>query len=266
MEQSIKLLHPRRPAGRIRAAVFDFDGTISTLRCGWEQVMGPLMLEVLSPGGAPDDALRAEIAQYIDASTGIATIYQMEWLAAQAEQRCGVRRDPWEYKEEYTRRLATAIAHKKQALANGTAAPEDYRIAGAAAFLQALQDRSIALYLASGTDHDDVVEEAALLGVKDDFKRIAGAPKRLAACSKEAVLRDLFEKEGFAGEELLVVGDGKVEITLGRQAGACTLGAATDEANRSGWNAVKEARLAQAGADAIVGDFTDLPALLAWLD
>ena len=28
-----------RPQGTIRAAVFDFDGTFSTLRCGWEKVM-----------------------------------------------------------------------------------------------------------------------------------------------------------------------------------------------------------------------------------
>lgn len=32
----------------IKAAVFDFDGTISTLRCGWEEVMEPLMLECIS--------------------------------------------------------------------------------------------------------------------------------------------------------------------------------------------------------------------------
>ena len=27
--------------------LFDFDGTISTLRCGWEKVMKPLMLEMI---------------------------------------------------------------------------------------------------------------------------------------------------------------------------------------------------------------------------
>ena len=29
------------------AVLFDFDGTISTLRCGWEKVMGPLFEEIL---------------------------------------------------------------------------------------------------------------------------------------------------------------------------------------------------------------------------
>ena len=30
----------------IKAVLFDFDGTISTLRYGWEKVMEPLMLEI----------------------------------------------------------------------------------------------------------------------------------------------------------------------------------------------------------------------------
>lgn len=267
MLQNFEIINQsHRPAGRIRAAVFDFDGTISTLRCGWEQVMGPMMLEFLSEGAAPDDALRAEVDRYIDESTGIQTIYQMQWLADNAARRCGVRRDPWWYKEEYNRRLTAAIAHKKQALAAGKAQPEDERIAGAKAFLDALKDRGVALCLASGTDHEDVLREAELLGVKDDFTLIAGAPAHQAACSKEAVLKQLFTQAHFSGEELLVVGDGKVEIALGNQAGAFTLGAATDEARRCGLNPVKRARLVNAGADAIVGDFTVLDAILRWMD
>ncbi|MBQ6266750.1 MAG: HAD family hydrolase [Clostridia bacterium] len=267
MKQSIEILHPaHRPAGRIRAAVFDFDGTISTLRCGWEQVMGPMMIEFLSGGKEAPAALQEEVMQYIDESTGIQTIYQMQWLAEKAETLCGVRRDPWWYKAEYQRRLEIAIAHKKQALADGDAQPEDYRIAGAAELLNAFRERNIALYLASGTDHDDVLHEAQLLGVRDLFTLIAGAPPHQAACSKEAVLRQLFTQAHFSCDELLVVGDGKVEIALGCKAGAFTLGAATDEVHRSGWNPVKRARLLQAGADAIVGDFADLDSILRWLD
>ena len=41
---------------RITTAVFDFDGTLSTLRCGWEEVMGPLMVEYIS-GGEPDETV-----------------------------------------------------------------------------------------------------------------------------------------------------------------------------------------------------------------
>ena len=39
---------------KIKAVLCDFDGTFSTLRCGWEGVMRKLMLKVLSNG--KDDA------------------------------------------------------------------------------------------------------------------------------------------------------------------------------------------------------------------
>ena len=55
----------------IKAAVFDFDGTISTLRCGWEEVMEPLMLECISGEKKASDELVREVRDYIDRSAGI---------------------------------------------------------------------------------------------------------------------------------------------------------------------------------------------------
>ncbi len=247
----------------ISVAVFDFDGTISTLRCGWENVMRPLMLECIAGGGEPSAALKEKVDRYIDESTGIQTVYQMEWLAAEVAAAGGPQRDKWWYKEEYNRRLTAYIAAKKNALAAGAAPPESCRIAGAAQFLRALKNAGVELYLASGTDHADVCEEARLVGVYDLFTEVRGAPAHAAACSKEAVLRLLFEEKGLAGGNVLVVGDGKVEIALGHAHGAYTLGAATNEAARRGVNPVKRRRLIAAGADAIVGDFTCTEALTA---
>lgn len=254
-----------RPSGEIRFAVFDFDGTISALRCGWEKIMLPLMLECMSPGAEPSEALREEAERYIDESTGIQTIYQMQWLAERVNELTGVMRPAQWYKDEYLRRLALSIAHKKQALADGSEPPENYLIAGSAEFLKALAERGITLYLASGTDHKDVVYEAELLGVKDYFAGIYGAPKDRADCSKEAVLRMLLEEKNISGRQLLVAGDGKVEIALGKQNGAFALGAATDEEKLHGVNPVKYSRLLKAGADAITGDFIEKEEILKTL-
>ena len=59
------------------------------------------------------------------------------------------------------------------------------------------------------------------------------------------------------GDQLAVVGDDKVEIAIGRENGARTLGVASDERALTGINPLKRTRLVRAGADAIVGDFTD---------
>lgn len=253
------------PAGTIKAAVFDFDGTISTLRCGWEKVMQPLMLEYISPDKEPVQELIDEVDRYIDESTGIQTVYQMQWLADRVEQATGVKRDAWWYKDEYNRRLMLSVQQKKQALEEGKADPEQYLVAGSIEFVKALNERGIALYLASGTDHCDVVKEATILGAAELFTEIKGAPEHQATCSKEAVLKMLFTEKQFNGEELLVVGDGKVEIALGKANGSYALGAATDEVNRCGVNDVKRTRLVNAGADAITGDFTQVDEILTWL-
>lgn len=264
----MEILNPHRPpADKLRAAVFDFDGTISTLRQGWEQVMRPLMREYLDPDGK-DPAIAARIDRYIDESTGIQTVYQMEWLRKQvtALGKSAEARDVWWYKDEYNRRLMEQVSRRVASLEDGRRNPEDYLIAGSREFIRSLAERQIALYVASGTDDADVVHEVQVLGLMDYFSGIAGTPYRKTDSSKEQVIQNLLEKEHLRGGSLLVVGDGKVEIRLGSEAGARTLGAATDEEQRRGVNPVKRQRLVNAGADAIVGDFEELDEILAWLN
>jgi len=79
------------------------------------------------------------------------------------------------------------------------------------------------------------------------------------------VLRRLIGDYRLQGNELAVIGDGKVEIALGREVGAITLGIASDEENRTGINMVKRERLIKAGAHAIVGDFIDRDLILSWM-
>ena len=257
-QTGLEILHPDRlPGGRVQAAIFDFDGTFSTLRCGWEEVMRPMMLEYIG-GGQADDALRRRVDEYIDQSTGIQTVYQMRWLAEQVDAANGG--DPQRVLFRSQR-----VGERIRRLESGEDRPEQYLIAGAVDFLHMLREAGVDVYLASGTDHRDVLREAGILGVADCFSEIRGAPERAAACSKEAVLRLLLEEKKLAGDRLLVVGDGKVEIALGAACGAYALGAATDETALRGVNPVKRERLVKAGADAIVGDFTCLDALKQWL-
>jgi phosphoglycolate phosphatase-like HAD superfamily hydrolase len=258
----MEILKPVKPA-RIKAALFDFDGTLSTLRCGWEQVMRPLMIEMI---GSNDVALAEEVDKYIDESTGIQTAHQMEWLRAKAIERksknvLGV----WEYKDEYNRRLARAIKDRLEALESGTSVPADFMIAGSREFLSSLNERGVKLYLASGTDHCDMSREAELLGLSKFFSLILGAPEREKACSKEAVMRRLIEKESLCANELAVIGDGKVEIALAAESGSYPIGVASDEVVRRGVSKAKRNRLAKAGASVIIGDFLELDDLLELL-
>lgn len=92
------------PRGRITHALFDFDGTISLIRSGWEEVMQELMEQMISGSRLPaTPALRREISRYIDESTGVLTIEQMRWLEA-AVRRWKLNPEvlsPGEYKRIY---------------------------------------------------------------------------------------------------------------------------------------------------------------------
>ena len=246
----------------VRAILFDFDGTISTLRCGWEPVMADLMRGLLN-----DPAMDAAIDDYISESTGIQTIHQMKWLSEQLKYKSPDQPapDPWALKDEYNRHLMRMVSERTHALQSGALNPDDCLVPGARDMLQTLYSLGVKLYVASGTDDADVKREAQLLRLKDFFTRIEGAPPRSESCSKEKVIADLMRKEHLAGDAFAVVGDGKVEIALGHQAGARTLGIASDEINRQGINPQKAARLKQAGADLVLGDFTQTIQILTCL-
>lgn len=256
------------PITPVKAVLFDFDGTISTLRYGWEKVMRAMMLEMIPGGREPDAELIEKVDAYLDESTGIQTIFQMKWLAAQVKDYGMARdlpEDPWWYKDEYNRRLMQSVSQRVDQVRQGKCAREMYLISGAERFLKELRARKVDCYVASGTDDADVRGEAGALGVDHYFARIAGAPVRTEGCAKEAALRMLVQEIGLTGEKIAVIGDGKVEIGLARSIGARALGLATDEAALHGVNEKKRERLIRAGADAIAGDFLDLDALLAWL-
>ena len=244
----------------IKAAVLDFDGTISTLRCGWEEVMEALFLRHLRQAPLPAEEILNRIRGYIEESTGIQTIFQMEWLARQVKELLGVPPlDPWEYKDEYNRALLAKIRERTERLAAGDEKKEDFLIPGSVAFLRFLRQKGIAIYVASGTDDADVRREAELLGVLPLVQSVKGAPMRKKDCSKEAVIREILERSSLSGSQLLVVGDGKVEIQLGREVGALTIGIASNERQRDGsFQQKKLEKLQKAGADLIVPDFTPL--------
>jgi len=253
----MEILNKNTAKTPVKAMLFDFDGTISTLRCGWEEVMLPVFCEVLDDGKTPYEEIKEKAEKYIDESTGIQTILQMKWLAQQVAESGRTPLDIWDYKKIYNDRLMESINKKLADLKSGKANPDDYLMAGSVEFLKALKEKGVKIYVASGTDHPDVVNEATLLNVIKYFDEIKGAPLHEENCSKEAVIKRLLTESGLKGEELAVCGDGKVEIMLGKEYGARAFGLASNEKEKCGVNEVKRARLVKAGADIICGDFLE---------
>jgi phosphoglycolate phosphatase-like HAD superfamily hydrolase len=270
----LRWVNPRAKSrlGRIRHALFDFDGTISTLRQGWEEVMVPMMIAEISPYAPADGPIAAEVREYVDRSTGILTIRQMEWLA-QAVARHGLNgapKKPLEYKADYLNRLMVRVKERLALLESGAASPEEFSIAGSIAFAAGLAARGAKLYLASGTDHHFVLHEANALGLLGYFPGgVFGALDESEAHSKDRVIQEILDRHlqtaGNSAAELLVVGDGTVELREAAVRGALALGVASDEVRRCGWNEHKVPRLVNSGADLLVADFRHAAELVALL-
>lgn len=174
------------PSVPVTAVVLDFDGTVSTLREGWETIMEPLMLEMISPETPPSAGLVRKVQDYISESTGIQTIFQMEWLAEQVKEAGESKEshDTWWYKDLYNQRLLEQVQQRIARLESGACLPESYQIAGSKAFLAELHRKGVKIYIASGTDDVDVKKEVKVLGLVSMFPKFMA---RLTA--KKAVQR-----------------------------------------------------------------------------
>lgn len=258
------------PKGRIRHALFDFDGTISLIREGWQSVMHSMMVDLICGNSEPSPDIDQEIEDFIDETTGIQTIVQMQSLADMIRRFGFVADndvlDATAYKAIYNERLMERVSVRRHQLKTGSLLVEDATVRGAINFIDALSTRGVRLCIFSGTDRDDVKEEAQLLGVADYFDEITGSVGDYAAYNKERVIRELMAEHDLSGPEVLVVGDGPVEIRHGSAFGCTTIGVASDEVNRSGWDDAKRARLIGAGVHALVSDFSRPDELLSLLE
>ncbi len=261
----IHLDMPRCPR---RAVLFDFDGTLSLIREGWQQVMIPMMVEELKPWTNHEteaDLLRT-VRTYVTRLTGKQTIYQMIELADQIRKRGGVPKEPIEYKYQYLDLLWQRISHRVHALKTGKEDPSAHLVPGARTLLEGLSARKVPMILASGTDHAYVVDEAQALRIDHYFEgRIYGALDEYKKFSKAKVIQDILEEYKLQGADLLSIGDGYVEIENCKEVNGTAIGAATEEQSRTGFDEWKRARLIEAGADVIVPDFLQAEIWLPWI-
>lgn len=262
-------IHREIQTGDIHHVVFDFDGTISLIRDGWQNVMVPMMVECLqteTDTAETEAALEALVVEFVDRLTGKQTIYQMMQLGEEIEKRGGTPQEPLAYKDEYNRRLLPVVEARIAGLAAGTLTADPLRVPMSLEFLQSLREMGINCYLASGTDIEFVKNEAALLGVAPYFDGgIFGALREYKKFSKAMVIQKIITDFALSGNELLIIGDGYVEIENAKAVGAIAVGVASVEANRYNMNADKRERLIRAGADIIVPDFREGTQLIDYL-
>ncbi|HEY7333571.1 MAG TPA: HAD family hydrolase [Bryobacteraceae bacterium] len=255
---TIECVRPGATAARARAALFDFDGTLSLIRSGWMDVMVPMMVEILLDlkTGESEAELRGIVEDFVWRLTGKETIYQMMEFADHVQRRGGNALDALEYKKMYLDRLWLKIRGRVEDLREGRASAEQYLAPGARGLLEKLKNMGLRMYLASGTDEIYMREEARLLDVARYFDGgVYGALDDYKSFSKKILIQRILSQTDVRGEEILVFGDGYVEIEEVKLVGGVAVGVATREPECLEIDDWKRQRLIGVGADYIVPNF-----------
>lgn len=265
---SIEIIHQDHPRDGFRFALFDFDGTLSLIREGWQNVMIPMMVDILTElnSGETREEIESCVREFVEQLTGKQTVYQMMALCDEIVKRGGTPKDPLEYKQQYSDLLWLRIQHRVAGLNDGSIDRVSMMVPGAEELLIGLKERGVSLFLASGTDDCFVQNECGALGLSKYFDGgIYGAQDDLKAFSKKMVIERIIRENNLQGNELLGFGDGFVEIENTKEAGGVAIGAAVDEIELHNVDVWKRNRLISAGADVIVPHYREHQALLAYL-
>ncbi|QEN08116.1 HAD family hydrolase [Oceanispirochaeta crateris] len=258
-----------KPSGNPVAVIFDHDGTISTLRQGWEPIMKEVVLQSILGESLKlvsqeeIECISATADEMIEKTTGVQTIIQMHHLQSLVKSHSYVPRHkvltPLEYKKIYNDRLMNMVSARISLFRRGMLDLRDVTMKGAIPFLQSLKDAGIPLYLASGTDQEDVRKEAKTLGYAELFTggifgsvgNIDQDPKKLVM---ERISREL--PENVKPQNCYVFGDGPVEMREAAKRDFTGIGLLSDEKQRFGVNPDKRQRLILGGAKALIPDFS----------
>lgn len=263
----IEIINTNISTGNTRVGLFDFDGTLSLIREGWQDIMKLYFYEELKKtplgSGEDDSGIMKCIDTFVDMNTGKQPEYQCRPLLDEIRKRNGKPEEVQFYLDEYRRRLKEHVYERINGLKKGTVNVQDYLVPGCIEFLKMLVAEGIKLYLASGTDEESVRYEAALLGIDVFFSdNIYGPGNARKDFSKKMVVEKIIRDNRLVGNELIGVGDGFVETEDVKVAGGLAIGVASDEKKRRGnIDIQKRERLIRAGADIIIPDFAELARL-----
>lgn len=261
----MEIVNPHHSRGPFQAAIFDFDGTLSLLRRNWQEVMIPMMVEILAATGTTEsrEELHTHVEDFVMRLNGKQTIYQMMQLAEEVAKRGGSPREPIAYKHQYHDLLWQQVGSRVESVRSGRVPAEELTVPGSSKLLRQLHAGGLKMYLASGTDLKYVQDELGVLGLAKWFgPHVYGALDDYKKFSKAMIIEQMIRDSGVAGNQIVGFGDGYVEIEEVKKVGGLAIGVASNEESREGVNDWKRNRLIKAGADIIVGDYRQIEELL----
>lgn len=239
----------RELSNALQVLMSDNDGTFSTLRGAWKHIMEGYMMSVLTMGGKLEDdamvaAMREAVRTLIHETDGINTIEQTALFCELVQEwrtRTGadipVLSDEV-HKARYVRLMQADVLPKYEGLCLGTLKPQDVTVAGAIEFFSRFQHDGGTACIFSGTDDALLKADIHLIACAADqhgehlFHAINGALLDRKLSSKDSRMDEFLRTSGIPAHEIGVVGDGPVELIVGRRYGCYTVAVAENQERR----------------------------------
>lgn len=261
-----RLVEKLKEFGRVKRqyAVFDWDGTVSRLREGWQNLMLGIFMGVLCQAKLKKDDMKStmeECMESIDDLTGKPTYSQMVDLANRAAALGATPRYALDYKKAYTTMLDRQVLNRLELLHEGKAEVDDFLVPGSREFLRLLYHKGVEIFVATGSDETPVIHELEELGIMQYCTAVKGChDKKAGEDPKYKVIKDLIEETKARKGEIFTCGDGFVEVGLGAENGLA-IGVNTKDDNYFKMNQNKFEKLIKAGADVMVNNFLEYETL-----
>ncbi|WDE98228.1 HAD hydrolase-like protein [Lentisphaera profundi] len=240
------------------AAIIDFDGTLTRVRCGWEDKMKEFFLSkiftdktTLSPELSQE--ARSMCDEWIAQAPGTTIVQQISALANILDF-CKITYDFDRLIDEFDI-YSSDWEYQRVNECKESGELESLMLLGARKFLEDLQALGYELHLLSGTSHEKLIFECKTLGLSHFFKHIQGFETHLAMPYKPQSIRKTIADYKYEVKSTLIIGDGLTELNAGRELKCPCIGVAIDENDGKSCDTHKLQILKDAGFEDIISDF-----------
>jgi phosphoglycolate phosphatase len=229
-----------------RGILFDKDGTLLDFNRTWL----PIYLHAASEFAAGDPALAAELLSCNGFDPQRNRFHGGSLLAAGNNHQIAAA---WALQLQQSDQVAS-ISLRLNEIFRVQGAKQATAVTGLAATLRQLKESDYRLGVATADSHQGIINTLQSFAVLDDFDFLAGYDSGHGVKPEAGMVLAFCQQTGLSSEQVVVVGDNRHDIEMGRNANAgLCVGVLTGTSERADLEAI---------ADIVLDDISHLPAHL----
>lgn len=249
----------------VRCVVLDYDGTLTTLRKGWDVILTDYANSKINPYNKPCEGLDQAILHLTDHAGGTTPKQLMARLVKIMRQKQLVPQDEIQSIEYYAREYAEHFQKMiNERVENFASASESYVIDAVRPMLDFISAKETVNYIVTGSCETAVTNELSKLEMLNYFSGVYGATIEMEGNLKMNAIREIMYKHSVKPCEILIIGDGSTEMKAARDMELPAIGIASDE-HEGGLCQKKRKLLKDLGAHAIIADYKGFQNVWEWL-